>query len=44
MFDPQSDPVLLRVPEEQHPYNGGIRESSRDGRQFLVHQPDTVGQ
>jgi Arc/MetJ family transcription regulator len=23
MFDPQSDPVLLRVAEEQHPYSGG---------------------
>ncbi|MGC9452734.1 MAG: type II toxin-antitoxin system VapB family antitoxin [Oceanipulchritudo sp.] len=23
MFDPNSDPALLRVAEEQHPYNGG---------------------
>ncbi|MEX0324654.1 MAG: type II toxin-antitoxin system VapB family antitoxin [Puniceicoccaceae bacterium] len=23
MFDPKSDPVLLRVAEEQHPYGGG---------------------
>lgn len=23
LFDPHSDPVLLRVAEEQHPYNGG---------------------
>ena len=23
MFDPDSDPVLLRVAEEQHPYGGG---------------------
>ena len=25
MFDPDSDPVLLRVAEEQHPYDGGAK-------------------
>ncbi|MGC9452701.1 MAG: type II toxin-antitoxin system VapB family antitoxin [Oceanipulchritudo sp.] len=23
MFDPNSDPAILRIAEEQHPYNGG---------------------
>lgn len=23
MFDPRTDPAILRVAEEQHPYNGG---------------------